>query len=140
MNDKEMLLLAAKAYGIENGIWWESVGNHPFPDAQCVVYYADGDSRPKCFNPLYDDELLLRLAVKLKIDIFFFDKKVYTFVIDELGHCICEPLNDDQVLSTRRVVVRAAAEMGKNNEQIKRRNKRIQTRDRTCIIHSIEHV
>jgi hypothetical protein len=114
MNDKEMLLLAAKAYGIENGIWWESVDNPPFPAAKCVVYYADGDPRPKCFNPLYDDELLLRLAVKLKIDIFFFDKNVSTFVIDELGHCICEPLNSDQVLSTRRVVVRAAAEMGKN--------------------------
>ena len=50
MNDRELLLLAAKVYGIENPIWWESIDNPPFPKAQCVIYYIDRDTRPRCLH------------------------------------------------------------------------------------------
>ena len=94
MTDRELLELAAKAAGIEIKHW---IGSEPFsPD----------------WNPLTDDGDALRLAVKLKLD-------VLTDCLD--GVCIssaqleeqCEPDLGDPYAATRRAIVRAAAEIGK---------------------------
>ena len=100
MNDKELLELAAKAAGVEDEMllfgWW---------------------------NPLTDDGDALRLAVTLNIDIEFREGEVWAYrhaFAD--GECFTatERLADHQpencgtgCRATRRAIVRAAAEIGK---------------------------
>ena len=112
MNDRELLKLAANAAGIE-----------------VVGVVADGI--PHRFgggywNPLTDDGDAMRLVVKLNIDIEFRESEVWAYrhaFAD--GECFTatERLADHQpqncgtgCRATRRAIVRAAAEMGKQME------------------------
>ena len=103
MNDRELLKLAAKAAGIE-----------------VVGVVADGI--PHRFgggywNPITDDGDALRLAVKLNIDVMHTNihgPQVNAMADYEVA-CI-ENGGKDPYAATRRAIVRAAAEIGKQME------------------------
>lgn len=87
MSDREMLELAAKAAGIESGgglFWCPATGN--------------------AWNPIADDGDALRLAVKLHFPV----EAMIAFVAER------EPdWHKDPLAATRRAIVRAAAEIGR---------------------------
>lgn len=112
MEDRELLELAAKAAGIDH---------RRLPDAWPERF--DDDQ----WNPLIDDGDALRLAVKLRIDldlwirndqvtawnhlrgVFSLTEKPAPIVVAK-HH---EKRGDDEYAATRRAIVRAAAEIGK---------------------------
>ena len=105
MNDRELLELAAKAAGI-NGWFieddeWLGTG----------ITFTDENDCNQCWNPLTDDGDALRLAVKLGVDIYVDDGKSEVWVT-EFNHPI-EHFDNDPYAATRRAIVRAAAEIGK---------------------------
>ena len=85
---RELLELAAKAVG--GLLFVESMNSW--------IHVAPNGERGAWWNPLTDDGDALRLAVKLQIDVCF------DFTI---------PVDDDPMTATRRAIVRAAAEIGK---------------------------
>jgi hypothetical protein len=89
----ELLELAAKAAGLS--FWQEN-----------------------SWNPLDDDGDALRLAVKLRIDVFFHASRVEGHVaggrIPPVRAIEREDYGDDPYAATRRAIVRAAAEIGRN--------------------------
>ena len=98
--DKELLELAAKAAGITLGEYWTPyLGSH----------------HDHFWNPLTDDGDALRLAVLLRIEVEpwihgnseFARAAVCEVLVDE-------PHGDDPLAATRRVIVRAAAEIGRS--------------------------
>jgi hypothetical protein len=97
MTDRELLELAAKAAGIE--IWFND-NNTPWVGGDKYIW-----------NPLTDDGDALRLAVKLKMDVCFGANyvivrgSVQTPTVNNAG---------DPYAATRRAIVRAAAEIGRN--------------------------
>ena len=106
MNDRELLELAAKAAEVE--LKYDTFGQ------------SENADRVYCYwNPLTDDGDALRLAVKLKL-------KVEGWFNGELGcaraDCkaalvlVSEPHNGDPYAATRRAIVQAAAEIGKQME------------------------
>lgn len=108
MTDRELLELAARAAGHE--VWTDIDGN---------LYTAMNDLIEKPWNPLADDGDALRLAVKLGID------EIFTVAIVGRRGCVAacdanlelsgaeEKLLEDPYAATRRAIVRAAAEIGK---------------------------
>lgn len=111
MTDRELLELAAKAAGIEISEW---VDGEPMK--------REGDAY-WMWNPLADDCDALRLAVLLGIDPMFnvFDSEnrrcvscTYPVPRDYLS--VTEPYGDDPYAATRRAIVRAAAEIGKESK------------------------
>lgn len=91
MNDRELLELAAKAAGIDT--------------TRCLQYEDgafDWPGKVGRWNPLTDDGDAFRLAVKLGIDVFPWQNKTH----------------DERTIgieaATRRAIVRAAAEIGRN--------------------------
>lgn len=96
MTDKELLELAAKAAGIE--LRYDKQGN-------LIEYY---------WNPLTYDGDALRLAVKLKLQIQPWDDCVDSGRFPFLTHQEFYLINaHDPYAATRRAIVRAAAEIGK---------------------------
>ena len=101
MDDREMLEWAAKAAGY--------LVCQPFRNGEFRVCGQDG--RSFAWNPRDDDGDALRLAVKLNMGI-----SIHT------GHCsavaqvgfFCEERGKDTEVTTRRAIVRAAAEIGKS--------------------------
>lgn len=105
LSDKELLVLAAKAAGLDYR-----------PNDGEIRY---GDAAMK-WNPLDNDGAALRLAVKLRIDVHTSD----TFGIDGTGFTTADccrlgkiismqiPHSDDAYSATRRAIVRAAAAIG----------------------------
>ena len=106
-NDRELLELTAKAAGYE----YAKFGG-----------YIVIDGIPGNWNPLTDDGDALRLAVKLKIHHRQYSNQV------QIRGCWCrdgyieasckdieerEPVGNDPYAATRRAIVRAAAEIGK---------------------------
>lgn len=102
MNDRELLELAAKAAGIEEGIggaFWTEFG---------------------VFDPLTDDGDALRLAVKLGIRILADSgidgcvaAQIYLSTLSLKSIWVDELAEPDPHAATRRAIVRAAAEIGK---------------------------
>jgi len=113
MNDRELLELAAKA-----AKYW-IVGPAEKYVAQLGHYEGGfiirndrgGDS---CWNPLTDDGDALRLAVKCRLDINQGGSMVVSERTGPQEVGVAEPHNDDPYAATRRAIVRAAAEIGKN--------------------------
>ena len=102
MNDRELLELAAKVAGID--FYTPEGGDTPwcgrgFYLCGCVVW-----------NPREDDGDALRLAVQLFRDIHFWYLENSVSVGNEL-RVAC---GDDPFAATRRAIVRAAAEIGRN--------------------------
>ena len=102
MSDRELLELAAKAAGIE------------------LVWHGDAD--PWCFaetvagikwNPLTDDGDALRLAVKLRLSVEQW-KTNEAVCYNKSGDGAYEDYGKDALAATRRAIVRAAAEIGRD--------------------------
>ena len=117
MNDRELLELAAKAagYPISEG-YFEAAES---PNAWWGWVYIDGDGEPpndsawtELWNPLTDDGDALRLAVKLEIDITF-SRKYVTACGNSYSGVGVTDYSKDRNAATRRAIVRAAAEIGK---------------------------
>ena len=113
MTDRKLLELAAKAAGIE--VTYEHVG------------VADGYSTKDgvAWNPLTDDGDALRLAVKLRLTVRQDDPDASISgihalqqgapTVDGYGPWFCKEWHrdSDPYAATRRAIVRAAAEIGK---------------------------
>lgn len=104
-SDRELLELAAKAAGFEVQVaagvgCWRNDGSKVWPK----------------WNPLTEDGDALRLAVKLRLEIYFFDG--FGEVVAEHNTASFEPgreqYADDMNAATRRAIVRAAAEIGRS--------------------------
>lgn len=127
MTDRELLELAAKARGI-TGRWTDDY-DHGMYDAHyfgptwgLVVEMPDGDSR--CWNPLTDDGDALRLAVDLEMTVSLLRYNTVRVEVQPISgwptadHTKVLELRDDKHAATRRAIVLAAAEIGreKGNE------------------------
>ena len=106
MTDRELLELAAKAAGYPTNHPWnaERLLLEPPVIGLCIMGIATN------WNPLTDDGDALRLAVKLGL--------LFKYMIDRYElfmRFYCEELDNDLKPSeaTRRAIVRAAAEIGK---------------------------
>ena len=112
MSDRELLELAAKAAGYE---YWVTDGIDGL-----LVRGADLLRRP--WNPLTDDGDALRLAVKCEMSLDLFDDLIrvgYTLPDESLRPAdrtadVVESPKADSYAATRRAIVRAAAEIGRN--------------------------
>jgi len=112
MSDKELLELAAKAAGIVDGHW---LNDHSY----WVGPYDGGYD----WNPLDDNGDALCLAVKLWIDISFplyrepdppvVHAGMYWDASDDIWYPFEELRGTDPYAATRRAIVRAAAEIGR---------------------------
>ena len=102
MTDRELLELAAKAAGYSL-LFAAEMGTTP--------YIKDGRHFPT-WNPLEDDGDALRLAIKLEMDVSF---GLRGAVIEQShGRKVQELDDNDPYAATRRAIVRAAAEIGRN--------------------------
>lgn len=102
MNDRTLLELAARAAGIDPAL------AEPINFSTGVEYY---------WNPLTDDGDALRLAVKLRLDITFYNgfQEVAAEPSNGDGMNPCqEVFTEDPYAATRRAITRAAAEIGKS--------------------------
>lgn len=104
MNDRELLELAAKAVGRRF--------NDYDPDPEFGLGWC-GKSGNDWWNPLNDDGDAFQLAVKLKIDIMFFDgfEEIHADYNDYIKGAVIEAYSDDMQSSVRRAITRAAAEI-----------------------------
>lgn len=101
MNDKELLEYAAKAAGIDE---------RRLPDAWPNRF--DDDQ----WNPLIDDGDALRLAVKLNLIVGVYGSYTNVYLTDVSNKeivCWNSSCNNDPYAATRRAIVRAAAEIGR---------------------------
>ena len=106
MTDRELLEAAAKAAGLTIGAWSDNYG---------AFMYRGVEPGKSWWNPLTDDGDALRLAVKLRIavDPWGAGACAVAFPGGDMAQ-IREPhYGDDPSRATRRAIVRAAAEMGK---------------------------
>lgn len=132
MSDKELLELAAKAVGwtgwqSKHGYW-----NVKSPDGSeyiCCHGWQKYDSttgkkipeptfadamQEVSWSPLADDGDAMRLAVKLKFEVTVGFDRTACEVADSIQNDYLEEIhNGDDCAATRRVIVRAAAEIGK---------------------------
>ena len=109
MDKKQMLLMAAKAAGMH--VWpgrWPQDG---MLFASPAAPDPDGKVTGVEWNPLEDDGDALRLAVKLRLDVFlgcYGLVSVFTRDQDQIN----ESTREDPGVATRLAIVRAAAEVG----------------------------
>ena len=105
MTDTELLELAAKAAGIEY------TGENY---ARTSIGGGHYDNYP--WNPLLDDGDALRLAVNLGIDVMVGDGTKFVTTRSQITYSINEyTYMQDKYVATRRAIVRAAAEIGKES-------------------------
>jgi len=113
MTDRELLELAAKAAGY---VYLEHKG-YDDEDDEYVTHrwIRDHNNALIKWNPLTDDGDALRLAVKLGLEIECNPPSDQTAVRKSRGdsYVWCNH-DDDPYAATRRAIVRAAAEIGKN--------------------------
>ena len=105
MTDREMLELAAKAAGI--------VAQWDCPDRGMMTLTPSGVDT-MTWNPLTDDGDALRLAVRLSIRPNCAERASADYWLGCELNTVIEELNGDPYAATRRAIVRAAAEIGKN--------------------------
>lgn len=106
MTDKELLEFAAKAAGYDDATWNS--------EQKCIeTTYLDGF---RCWwNPLENDGDALRLAVKLGMSIT--RHRVFDFIRAGNDEAVAQEADkDDPCAATRRAIVRAAAEIGKERK------------------------
>ena len=119
MNDRELLELAAKAAGYKVR-WHERWGCHVHVDPHNIDSPPTTAGQRHVWVPLNDDGDALRLAVRLNIEIHLdltVGSVVTAFMIGKLGHNTFEEVGENEdcpYRSTRRAIVRAAAEIGKS--------------------------
>jgi hypothetical protein len=104
MTDRELLELAAQAVGFTDAVWAAE-------QASICTVQAKKGFRP-FWNPLTDDGDALRLAVRLRLKIMCRTHSVE--VLSEDGKVRCLEMHyQDPYAATRRAIVRAAAEIGR---------------------------
>ena len=117
--DRELLELAAKAAGIEFAEQNDDVQIQQYVERAFVL------KNGATWNPLTDDGDALRLAVKLNMrtwirDQDFMHHNHHVEVQGDIGsgvttgHVLIEPIQSDPYAATRRAIVRAAAEIGRD--------------------------
>jgi hypothetical protein len=114
MTDREMLEFSAKAAGIGTLVWGDryKLGDDEI-DCTDIPYIRSGqpDESDVFWNPITDDGDALRLAVKLRMSL---DTALGQSLAIPLGGKDCvEQHADDPYAATRRAIVRAAAEIGR---------------------------
>ena len=112
MTDREMLELAAKAGGYARHEYVENSAR----DGRVVTGHYDS-LLEVCINPLIDDGDALRLAVQLMIRVSVnraFPLGITDCFYFALGEAVT---NGDPYAATRRAIVRAAAEIGRQMEE-----------------------
>ena len=114
MTDREMLELAAKAYGFGdqegNFIWTESEYPRGSKTNGALWNYMGWCDTAQLWNPLTEDGDALRLAVKLHMQVSVTTESCRA----ETLPCLGVRVNDsDENLATRRAIVMAAAAIGK---------------------------
>ncbi len=105
MTDREMLELAAKAAGLR----LDELGGR--------IVRREIDGQPVYWNPLTDDSDALRLAVKLGLELRFLDMDHTIGPPRVTFHNVAglvELIGTDPYAATRRAIVKAAAEIGRN--------------------------
>ena len=111
MTDREMLELAAKALGMP-----EAPKQYRIADGLPIVITYMG----KPWNPLTDDGDALRLAVELRIKVEFGNDEVATdWPVSERYTTRPDGASsiEGRCAATRRAIVRAAAEIGRQMEE-----------------------
>ena len=109
--DRELLEMAAKAYADPN----------ISQDSENFIRLIGRDENFGCdvmvqWNPLTNDGDALRLAVKLSIDMSFnFENAVFVYA-DEVMETL-DRNGNDLCAATRRAIVRAAAEIGRQMQE-----------------------
>ena len=113
MTDRELLELAAKAAGLKNYQWSEKITDYDSPHhGSPALYPSSIDGQCDSWNPLTDDGDALRLAVTLGLQVLHF--ATVTTVKPLYAYWGCDERHDgDPYAATRRAIVRAAAEVGK---------------------------
>lgn len=114
MTDRELLELAAKAYGFGdqegNFIWTESEYPRGSKTNGALWNYMGWCDTAQLWNPLTEDGDALRLAVKLHMQVSVTTESCRA----ETLPCLGARVNDsDENLATRRAIVMAAAAIGK---------------------------
>lgn len=105
MTDRELLKLAAKAAGYE--VKWSDI-------TECFWISENSCFDEDSWIPLTDDGDALRLAVKLKLSLYINHAvRVDYRIPDKLTVPLYEPIEPNVYAATRRAIVRAAAEIGK---------------------------
>lgn len=117
MTDKELLELAAKACGFKkvSATYHSDDDGYQTSEFWCmhVKDLYDGKSGYSCiWNPLTDDGDALRLAVKLGLVLVIESDMVFCRN-QRTDKAFREPRNNDPYAATRRTIVRAAADIGK---------------------------
>jgi len=114
MTDRELLELAAKAAGIN----YSHDNAHWKHEDHCAFWsYDDLCTCGARWNPLTDDGDALRLAVKLGIAVqcHLHDSEGYALAgAGQIPNAVDIRPNDDPYAATRRAIVLAAAEIGRN--------------------------
>ena len=122
MTDKELIELAAKAYGFGdpegNFIWTESEYPRGSKTNGALWNYMGWCDTAQLWNPLTDDGDALRLAVTLG---FVIDRNpawtiIYAGLWDSPKWEGVDVENGDSIAATRRAITRAAAQIGKEME------------------------
>jgi hypothetical protein len=114
MNDQELTELAAKAYGLEGYTWYEN----PFDRGMMRRNFEpDGfEIQSQLFNPLDFNNDAFLLMVKLHLHIGIEEETTSAWHKDQFGNFKTELHQQDAYAATRRVIVLAAAEIGKKME------------------------
>ena len=102
--DRELLEAAAKAAGLR----LDELGGR--------IVRREIDGQPVYWNPLTDDGDALRLAVKLDLQIHPSGDEIWVSnpAASLAEDVVFETYTDDPYAATRRAIVRAAAEIGRN--------------------------
>jgi hypothetical protein len=102
MTDRELLELAAKAVG--NGAQWDC--------EERGMMILTPDKRDVCtWNPLTDNDDAFRLAIDMCLPLDLEDFSAQVYPLD-----IYEDYGTDKYEAVRRLIVRAAAEIGKRQQ------------------------
>jgi len=116
MNDRELLEMAAKAAGY-SGAWIKWPGaRHPL-DVELGFFHGSDWS---VWNPLVFDGDALRLAVKLRLEIERSKHSECVVYVGEVGAGQLFERSDEKTdifAATRRAIVRAAAEIGREMKE-----------------------
>lgn len=119
MNDKELLIAAAKAADIKVTEWVTPSDGWFRREG---ISYSDEDDGQVFWNPLTDDGDALRLSVKLRIK---YERHINQPYVAAWAQGIAgrfeEPEQPDLYAATRRAILRAAAEIGLHKSTSKRK-------------------
>ena len=114
MNDRELLELAAKADGLE--------GYRYCANRQCMAEWVGSDGGwfgCSIWSPLTEDGHAMRLAVKLGMTVSVSIDRGETRILDADGSLVLVHMHfaGGPYAATRRAIVRAAAEIGRQMQE-----------------------